>query len=409
MARAKKPKYEYVESLGLYRKRVKDATGKYVAVYGKTPEELTEKISDFIVTRELSSTGRKNMLVNDYIDQWLELHIANMTYGGKADYRSIVNKNIRPYMESRHMLEIQPDHIRELMLGVAGKSESVYKKTYMLLRQIFTSAYENGDILKNPCPKTTKGGVPEKGRTALTNEQVETLLEAVKETRVYYFCMIGLYAGLRREEILGLMWDCVHLDGTPRIEVKRALRFEHNQPVVSEKLKTAASNRVIPIPPMLVDCLLHLKEISISEYVIADRNGKPLSQTQFKQMWNAVVCRTVGERTVRKHVNGEMKTYIIHAKKGEKARHNKHYYTIDFPVTPHILRHTYITNLLLACVDIKTVQYLAGHEKSKITLDIYAHLTYNKPEEILKKVQTAFDEKREGRNEDNGESKEAKI
>ena len=62
------------------------------------------------------------------------------------------------------------------------------------------------------------------------------------------------------------MWDCVHLDGTPRIEVKRALRFEHNQPVVSEKLKTAASHRVIPIPPTLVDCLLHLKEISISEY-----------------------------------------------------------------------------------------------------------------------------------------------
>ena len=56
-----------------------------------------------------------------------------------------------------------------------------------------------------------------------------------------------------------------------------------------------------------------------------------------------------------------------------------------------ILRHTYITNLLLAGIDIKTVQYLAGHENSKITLDIYAHLTYNKPEEILKKVQAAFD------------------
>ena len=31
MARAKKPKYEYVESLNLFRKRVKDATGSYVA------------------------------------------------------------------------------------------------------------------------------------------------------------------------------------------------------------------------------------------------------------------------------------------------------------------------------------------------------------------------------------------
>nr|WP_242958805.1 tyrosine-type recombinase/integrase [Flavonifractor sp. An112] len=59
-------------------------------------------------------------------------------------------------------------------------------------------------------------------------------------------------------------------------------------------------------------------------------------------------------------------------------------------VTPHILRHTYITNLLLRGVDIKTVQYLAGHERAKITLDIYAHLTYNRPEEIIEKINMAF-------------------
>ena len=63
-----------------------------------------------------------------------------------------------------------------------------------------------------------------------------------------------------------------------------------------------------------------------------------------------------------------------------------------FGVIPHISCHTYITNLLLAGVDIKTVQYLAGHERAKITLDIYAHLTYNRPEEILEKVNAAFGE-----------------
>lgn len=41
-------------------------------------------------------------------------------------------------------------------------------------------------------------------------------------------------------------------------------------------------------------------------------------------------------------------------------------------------------------VDIKTVQYLAGHEKSKTTLDIYAHLAYNKPEDTITKVRKAF-------------------
>lgn len=54
MARPKKPKYEYVERLNLYRKRVKEANGKYVAVYGKTPDELTAKIAEF---HELQKRG----------------------------------------------------------------------------------------------------------------------------------------------------------------------------------------------------------------------------------------------------------------------------------------------------------------------------------------------------------------
>lgn len=59
-------------------------------------------------------------------------------------------------------------------------------------------------------------------------------------------------------------------------------------------------------------------------------------------------------------------------------------------MTPHLLRHTYITNLLMAGIDIKTVQYLAGHKRSRITLDIYAHLVYNRPEELIGKVRNAF-------------------
>ena len=65
-------------------------------------------------------------------------------------------------------------------------------------------------------------------------------------------------------------------------------------------------------------------------------------------------------------------------------------YTLDFDVTPHQLRHTYITNLLYAGVDPKTVQYLAGHENSKTTMDIYAKVKYNKPEELFGVVMVRF-------------------
>jgi hypothetical protein len=44
MPRKKKPVYEYVSTLGKYRKRVKSPNGKYVALYADTADELTEKI-----------------------------------------------------------------------------------------------------------------------------------------------------------------------------------------------------------------------------------------------------------------------------------------------------------------------------------------------------------------------------
>ena len=76
---------------------------------------------------------------------------------------------------------------------------------------------------------------------------------------------------------------------------------------------------------------------------------------------------------------------------GGKAAHNGNVvYSLDFQVTPHQLRHTYITNLIYASVDPKTVQYLAGHENSKITMDIYAKVKYNKPEQLSAVVNTAF-------------------
>lgn len=62
---------------------------------------------------------------------------------------------------------------------------------------------------------------------ALTDDQVKTFLDAIRGLRPYVFIMLGLYAGLRREEILALQWDCVFLDvKVPYISVRRAWRTD---------------------------------------------------------------------------------------------------------------------------------------------------------------------------------------
>ena len=90
-------------------------------------------------------------------------------------------------------------------------------------------------------------------------------------------------------------------------------------------------------------------------------------------------------------LNGKRVKHTVKPVLGERAAHNgKVVYSLDFEVTPHLLRHTYITNLIHASVDPKTVQYLAGHENSKITMDIYAKAKYNRPDELAGILEDTF-------------------
>ena len=47
--------------------------------------------------------------------------------------------------------------------------------------------------------------------------------------------------------------------------------------------------------------------------------------------------------------------------------------TLGFSVHPHLLRHTCVTRWFEQGLDIKEIQYLAGHSTVDITLDIYTH------------------------------------
>lgn len=398
MAKRKRliPDYSTVTLNGVeyYRTRIEDADGKRVALYARTPEELYDKETEALEQIGHARFHRKSPTVAEYCEKWLLMQSVHVRQTTLTDYTSKVRRHIIKELGEMRMADVTLDDIQLALVPVSKKSASVYKAVVILYKSIFRAAKESHVIEVNPTLHLNAkgGGVPQEDRQALTDEQVEQLLDAIRDLPPYVSVMIGLYAGLRREEILALQWDCVFLDvPTPYISVRRAWRAEHNRPVISTVLKTKAARRDIPIPKCLADCLREAKVTSTSDYVIADSEGQPLSYSQFKRVWQYIVVRSTKERTYYKYVNGQSIKYTVKPALGTSQKNNPRIvYTLDFEVTPHQLRHTYITNLLLAGVDVKTVQYLAGHEHAKITLDIYAHLTYNRPEDLADKVNRAF-------------------
>lgn len=389
------PEYGTVMLRGVevYRTRIVDADGKRVALYGNTRKELYEKVLDAQRQIEEATFRRNTPTVKEYCERWLLMRSAHIRVTTLNDYRSKVKNYIIAPLGHKYMAEVTPDDIALAIVPASKKSKSVYRSVHMLYKAIFKSALKSKIIDTSPCEDlSARGGKAQKDRDALTDKQVKLLLDAIKGLPPYVFVMIGLYAGLRREEILGLKWDCVYLDcPTPYLSVRRAWHIENNRPVVSTELKTDAAKRDIPLPNQLIECLREAKENSKSEYVIANRDGQPLSGTQFKRVWQYIVTRSTKERTYVRYINGQKIVHTVTPKLGEKAAHNGNVvYSLDFQVTPHQLRHTYITNLIYASVDPKTVQYLAGHENSKITMDIYAKVKYNKPEQLSTVVNSAF-------------------
>ena len=288
MAKRKRaiPQYGTVTLNGIdyYRTRVQNADGKLVALYARTPEELYDKELGALEQIDNDTFCRKSPTVADYCEKWLLMQSVHVRATTLIDYTSKVRRHIIKELGQMRMADVTLDDIQLALVPVSEKSASVYKSVVILYKSIFRAAKESKIIDNNPTIYLTAkgGGVPQKDKAALTDEQAARLLDAIQGLPPYVFVMLGLYAGLRREEILALKWDSVYLDvDCPYLTVRRAWHTENNRPVILDELKTKAAHRNIPLPVCLADCLKETKANSQSEYVVPNRDGDPLSYTQF--------------------------------------------------------------------------------------------------------------------------------
>lgn len=400
MPRPKKPTYEYVEKLGRYRKRIRDVDGAYVAVYGRTPEELTLKLDAAERSIAEGVARRNSPTVADYVETWISLNTPGMKHKYKESTVGALRNHVVPVIGTLELSAVRPDDVQQVMSKIAERSESLCAKVRQAMRKVFRAAKQNGLIDADPCEELKGRGKKKKRVRPLSPEQVQTLLDAVADTPAETFVRLALYAGLRREEALGLQWDSVDLDSpVPSLTVERTVTFAGNRPVLDDDLKSTAAYRTIPIPKQLSE---HLQKIKIacegSGFVLTGSKSLP-TNSYWKNLWRYVTARQAGEASYRKTTGGKVEKVMFQRELGAKSRGGDFYYSIDFHVTPHQLRHTYCTTLILSGANIKRVQYLMGHADIRVTLEIYSHLIENSPEALVDEISLAFEVKNEVKTE----------
>jgi len=226
-----------------------------------------------------------------------------LSYKSAEVYKNAINNHIAPYFKNALLADIKPIHVQKFMSEKAHLARTTQSKILYTLSQVMETAVKNDYIPKNPCKGIKAGGERSKPKTPLTTENQEKIARAVKGTRAELFVLLCLYAGLRREEALGLLWDNVNLDGTPYINVRHTVTYEGGRPVHSDRLKSRAAYRSIPTPAVLTKALREARQTAASAFVIpAVHSGAEMSLTAFRRLWGVVASRVGEVMNVTPHI-----------------------------------------------------------------------------------------------------------
>jgi integrase len=235
------------------------------------------------------------------------------------------------------------------------------------LSSALARAVEQQLLARNPCEvfKKRLPKVERREMAALTADQSQQLLEAIRHTRVYWPVLIALATGMRRGEILALRWRNVDLD---RGAIRVVESLEQTRAGLRMKAPKNEKTRAVTLPAFAIEEFRRLRR----------RQAEELSALGVRQNGDTLVCARADGLPMQPRSLTHEFTYLIGRLK-ELPR-----------VRFHDLRHSHATQLLLAGVHPKVAQERLGHSTISVTLDLYSHVTATMQEDAAAKIDAAY-------------------
>lgn len=206
---------------------------------------------------------------------------------------------------------------REFLLSLSEKTNSTMRSNYFALKFFYENVLNEKFNEEIPLAKNNL-----KLPIVLNKEEINKIINVIKNTKHKLVLMFLYYAGMRLDEVRNLRWN--------------DLDFERK--LIHLKNTKGDKERVIFLHQNLINLINNNGKGDSGLIFISERGNK------------------YNKRTIQIIVKNSCK------KSGIKKK-----------VTPHTLRHSFATHLLEAGADIRYIQKLLGHKNIQTT-QIYTHV-----------------------------------
>ena len=333
---------------------------KRKTVYGKKKSEVVRELTKAIADADgRIFTEERDMTVETYLERWLtdavRGTVRESTYSRD---KYLVNSHIEPAIGHLKLKNLTALHLQGLYRSLldSGLSGSTVQKAHHVLHKALSQAVRWDLIARNPADAVKAPTPSKKAMRPLSAEQARRLLGAASKAgdRLEAFYVLAVHTGMRRGELLALMWEDVELDSNvASLRVRRTLtRTESGGAYDLGEPKTKNSRRTIRLTRGAVEALRTHRKRQAEEklklgglygdqgLVFAGEGGGILNPSNLRQRSFKPLLKNAGLPD------------------------------ISF----HDLRHTCASLLFQRNVHPKFVQELLGHSSVAVTLDTYSHM-----------------------------------
>jgi len=236
-------------------------------------------------------------------------------------------KNLTAFFGAKRLSELTSWHLEQYKKARkdAGLASSSVNLELAVLKAMLNKAVTWKKLAEHPGKEVKLLKAPQ-GKTRFLSEEEEAAILAACSPALRRIVQAGLLTGFRRQELTSLRSEAVDIE---RGLVSVAACYAKN-----------GESRTLPMSPRLKALLQEALAIHGNATTVFVRDtGKPWTPNALTKAFT-VACQRAGIE----------------------------------PLSPHVLRHTFASRLVMAGVDLRTVQELMGHKDIQMTMR-YAHLS----------------------------------